>query len=117
VGASTAGEAELPGFCRGLVAVMDRLIHSIGVDLAGPAAVDTSPNASVPPASRLTSQSASRARLLNSYDHDRCVPYGATCAGLLLTKLADLGKRGVAGIIVVEDTAFTGGLYPPIALV
>jgi hypothetical protein len=38
--APTVGEAELPQFCGGAVVVVDRLIHGIGVDLAGLVAVD-----------------------------------------------------------------------------
>jgi len=34
------GEAESPEFCGGPVVVVDRLIHGIGVDLAGAVAVD-----------------------------------------------------------------------------
>ena len=46
LGVSTAasGEAELPEFCGGTVVVVDRLIRSIGVDLAGAVAVDLYPD-------------------------------------------------------------------------
>jgi len=44
VGASAGGEAELPEFCGGPVIVVDRLIHGIGVDLAGAIAVDRCPD-------------------------------------------------------------------------
>ncbi len=44
VGAPATGEAELPEFCGGPVVVVDRLIHGIGIDLAGAVAVDRCPN-------------------------------------------------------------------------
>src|SRR5215471_2407854 len=44
VGAAVASEAELPEFCGGPVVVVDRLIHGIGVDLAGAVAVDRCPD-------------------------------------------------------------------------
>jgi hypothetical protein len=39
-----AGEAELPEFGGGTVVVVDRPIHGVGVDLAGPVAVDRCPD-------------------------------------------------------------------------
>ena len=44
VSAAASGEAELPQFCGGTVAVVDRLIRGIGVDLAGAVAVDLCPD-------------------------------------------------------------------------
>jgi hypothetical protein len=44
VGAAAAGETELPEFCGGPVVVVDRLIHGIGVDLAGAVTVDRCPD-------------------------------------------------------------------------
>ena len=44
VGAAAAGEAELPEFCGGPVVVVDRLIHGVGVDLAGAVVVDRCPD-------------------------------------------------------------------------
>jgi len=41
---SAAGEAELPEFCGGPVVVVDRLIHGVGVDLAGAVPVDRCPD-------------------------------------------------------------------------
>ena len=44
VGAPATGEAELPEFCGGPVVVVDRLIHGIGIDLAGAVSVDRCPD-------------------------------------------------------------------------
>ena len=44
VSAAAPGEAELPQFHGGTVVAVDRLIRSIGVDLAGAVAVDLCPD-------------------------------------------------------------------------
>jgi hypothetical protein len=44
VGAPSAGEAELSEFCGGLVVVVDRLIHGIGVDRAAAVTVNRCPD-------------------------------------------------------------------------